>query len=194
VKKKVKIIAEDTDNLATAMNTVMTHMGKFTVALDQLYTEEKGFPFRPEPSRTEILESLNQWHLGVKQSAPLYATLLAKNFSNELQDVGAFLEVLKLRENLVAEQKKAAKKAERWKTAENLPPKQETEKTEDLERERDTTDIVLGVTQLVLGVELQRFWKDRTAAFQSSMTSFAAEQLGIAKQTVGVFEAMSTAT
>jgi len=191
-EKKLTALVLDSEALATAFSTFTTLLGKVTIGLESIHTEEKGFPQRPEPTRFDIWDSMQQWHQGAKQIMPHYSGLFAKNFVNELQDIQAFLELFKQRDYILGEQKKAAKAADRWKAMKTtLTPQQETTKNEDIEKEAGWTEILQGSTQLMLGPEILRFWKERMSGYKSSMVSFATEQLGVAKQNVGIWETVS---
>jgi len=69
---------------------------------------------------------------------------------------------------------------------------QETQKSEDLEREKECNELVTIITHLILGSELRRFWKERTAAFRHSIIAFANEQHGITKQLTGTWDTITT--
>jgi len=194
-EKKLSVLADDSQNLANTMNTVTAHLSKITTSLDQVYTEEKSFPQRTDPARIDVQENIHQWQLGVKQITPFYETIFAKGFQNELQDIESFLELFKQRDYYVGEQKKLVKKLESSKAANAKKPSAQLQSSieSDTSKEKEFAEIVEAITQLILGHEYQRFWKNRTTAFKITMNTFASEQLGVAKQTVGLWESISTA-
>jgi len=189
-EKKLSNLADETQNLANAMVTVTNQLSKITIGLDQMYTEEKGFPHKVDPARADVLENLNQWYLGIKQTAPLYETLFAKNFQNELQDIESFLELFKQREYIISQQKKLNQKVEKMKAASAKTPQPSLEA--DQLKEKEFAEVVEMMTKLILGQEFQRFWRDRTAAFKSAIAGFATEQLQVAKQAVGFWEILAS--
>jgi sorting nexin-1/2 len=192
-EKKLLVLADDTQNLANAMNTVTSQLSKITISLEQMYTEEKGFPHKVDPQRVDVLENINQWHLGIKQTAPLYETLFAKNFQNELQDIESFIELFKMRDYIMEQQKKQVKKVAQLKAESARKPSSPQASLEaDQLKEKEFAEVVDIMTQLILGSEFQRFWKDRTGAFKAAMNAFASEQLGVAKQAVGFWESLSS--
>jgi len=177
-------ILETTTSLDNNVNQHATHLSKLNNLMHALDTVEKGYPARPEPPRLDVLVNFHQWLEGVKQIAPAYNQHLLQTFKYELQDIEAFIELLKARQDLAKEQKKATEKARKWKLPDTLvnTDKLEKQKEQELKREEQLTNEVDAVSKLILSEGVKKFWVEKTTAFRKAVALFAKAQMLVTQQ------------
>ncbi len=56
-----------------------------------------GYPDRPSPSRLDISEHFISWHLASKDIGNAHEDFLVATFKYELQDLQAYIEIIKVR-------------------------------------------------------------------------------------------------
>jgi len=183
-EQKMGQILETTTSLDSNINQHATHLSKLNNLMHALDTVEKGYPARPEPPRLDVLVNFHQWLEGVKQIAPAYNQHLLQTFKYELQDIEAFIEVLKARQDLSKEQKKASEKARKWRLTETLvnTDKLEKQKEQELKRDEQLTNELESVSKLILSEGVKKFWIEKTTAFRKAVALFAKAQMLVTQQ------------
>jgi len=183
-EERVSGLVNSAKALCTSHTSLLTDLHKINEFMSSTYTVEKGYPDRPQPSRVDVMEQFSQWEISEKQSAPSLDEDLFQTFKYELQDVQGFLELLKVRRAVLGRKVKAVEKAAKWKLPETLVDtgKKEALRTQDIQKEKEETDLLDAMTRLILTTEIQRFWTQKTARYKTSMARFAKEQLSVNKQ------------
>jgi len=182
--------------LCTSHSNLLTDLHKINEFMASTYTVEKGYPDRPSPPRLDIMDQLTIWEASEKQSGPSIDEDLYQTFKYELQDVQAFLELLKVRRTALSRKIKAVEKAAKWKLPETVVDnnKKEALRTQDIQKEKEETELLDALTKLILSTEVQRFWKQKTARFKAAIARFAKEQLTISKQLGHMWDSMLTSS
>jgi len=182
-EQKMSQILDTTTSLDNNVSQHSQHLSKLNNLMHALDTVEKGYPARPEPPRLDVLVNFHQWLEGVKQIAPAYNTHLLQTFKYELQDIEAYIEVLKARQDLAKEQKKANERARKWKSeAVANTDKLEKQKDSDIKRDEHLTSELEAVSKLILADGVKKFWIEKTTAFRKSVAAFAKAQMLVTQQ------------
>jgi len=191
-EQKMTQILETTISLDNNVNQHATHLSKLNNLMHALDTVEKGYPARPEPPRLDVLVNFHQWLEGVKQIAPAYNSNLLQTFKYELQDIEAYIEVLKSRQDLAKEHKKASEKARKWKLpdAPASTEKSEKQKEQDIKRDEQLTSELEAVSKLILSEGVKKFWVEKTNAFRKSVAAFAKAQMAVTQQLASTWDSL----
>lgn len=187
---KLSALVASTRQLTAHVDNVVNDLGRLNGFLKQLYTAERGYPACPKPARLDVMDSLEAWHAASAKAAPAYKNNLLKVFRYELQDVNAFLELLRRRGIVLARYNKASKQAEKWRMPDVSvdSDKLKAQRDSDLAKEKEEHGLLDLHTKLLLSSQVKAFWKSKTETFKGAFHNFSQSQLEVAESLVECWE------
>eukprot|EP00478_Filoreta_tenera_P000696 GABV01000701.1.p1 GENE.GABV01000701.1~~GABV01000701.1.p1 ORF type:complete len:158 (-),score=65.30 GABV01000701.1:17-490(-) len=149
---------------------------------------------KPEPGRVNVVKEFQDWASACEAEAGEYHDHLANQIKFELQDVRAFLEVVKQRDDCAARLAKAKTKADKWRTevasGSTINDKQIQQKEADLASEDDLKNLLEVLTKMILGREIQGVWSQKIKTFRKTVLDFATAQLETTNRLSQVWQSM----
>jgi len=191
-EQKLSGLLETAALLDGAVSQQVSHLSKLNMFLHSIDTVEKGYPARPDPPRLDVLVNFHQWLEASKQIAPAYSQHLLQTCKFELQDIQAFVELLKVRADYAALAKKANEKAKKWRQPDTIAntDKLEKQKDQDLRRDEQLTALVETIGKLIFAEQFKRFWIEKTLAFKKAIALFSKAQMTVCHQLNQMWETM----
>jgi len=193
LQKCEKTMAEAYDSaciFASNMNLQVQHLTKFNLLVPFIYSMENAYP-HPPPTRVDIAGTSQQWLDCLLHIEAATNTHFLQAFKYDLHDVRAFIELLKIRQDVASELTKAISRAKKWKLPETVvTEKLKKEKDQDLKREEELQAQLNSMDKLILFEQSQQFWLDKTNSFQQAIANFAKAQLEASKQLAQIFQTL----
>ncbi|MES1906907.1 MAG: hypothetical protein MHM6MM_000132 [Cercozoa sp. M6MM] len=173
--------------LYTATRSMVEHTreagemaSKMSETLCALNKVETNYAARPSPDRLKVDEQFGEFAGTLEGFSELCKSNLEHCVKHEMQDAGAFVEIVKERQSLKAKLDKARAKADKWRNqmaTAQLTPKQQQTRDEDFAKEHSLNDLLRIVTQIILSSEVQKVWSAKIANFRESIQQLASEQI-----------------
>ena len=193
VESSMKILEQSGNKLFNNLSNVSNEMNIFSDAFNNLYIAESNYPYKPNIERFDLRKEFDSWKQFEEKQTNIYYKFLLTTLRHEHEDIIAFLELFKYRDNIENYYNKIKQKIEKWNqislsstnTSNNtLTPKQIEQKNKDIKDEKDYNLHLEIVTKIILHSEMPVIWKQKTNDWRMFMLKFSQNQ---AKLTEKVF-------